>query len=225
MNMILSSIVADGGFTIVTFFEATICSLLLGLTIAFVCQIHNAYNKSFTLTLIMLPAIVQVIIMMVNGNIGVGVAVAGAFSLVKFRSVPGKGEEITSIFLAMAVGLATGMGYIGIAILFTIILCAVMLIINNNSIFTSVAKTKVLKITVPENVAFENDFDELLSKYTKMHELENVRTGNTGNQYHLKYLIEMKPNASEREMINELRTRNGNLEISCGVHVSDAESL
>ena len=128
-DLIFGSIITNGTITGASFLIATVCSLAIGLFIAFMYTIKSSYSRSYIITLALLPAIVQMVIMLVNGNIGAGVAVAGAFSLVRFRSAPGTGKEITSIFLAMAVGLATGMGYIGIAAIFAVIITLANLIL------------------------------------------------------------------------------------------------
>ena len=205
----------EGSITGLAFLIATICSLLIGLFIAFMYTINNSYSKSFIISLALLPAIVQVIIMLVNGNIGTGIAVAGAFSLVRFRSAPGSGKEITSIFLAMAVGLATGMGYIGIAIIFAVMISLANLILSNSKFGEGADAERTVKITVPEGLDFEGIFDDIFEKYTTKTELQEVKTTGMGSLYKLNYKIVMRPNASTKGMIDEMRCRNGNLEISC----------
>ena len=155
------------------------------------------------------------VIMLVNGNIGAGVAVAGAFSLVRFRSAPGSGKEITSIFLSMAVGLATGMGYIGIAALFAVIITLANLILSNSSFGNGSMEEKTLRITVPEGLDFEGIFDDIFAKYTTKAELCEVKTSGMGSLYKLNYTVIMRSKASTKGMIDEMRQRNGNLEISC----------
>jgi len=166
------------------------------------------------MTLVMLPAVVQVVILLVNGNLGVGVAVAGTFSLVRFRSVPGTAREITSIFLAMAVGLAAGMGYLGIAVLLVVVLGAVSMILTITS-FGDQRNRKDLRITIPESLNYTDVFDDILKSYAKNWELVQVKTTNMGSLYKLTYQIEMKDTSEEKKMIDELRCCNGNLEISC----------
>lgn len=214
-DLIFGTIMASGTVTGSAFLMATFCSLIIGVFIAFMYTIKNNYSKSYIITLALLPAIVQVVIMLVNGNIGAGVAVAGAFSLVRFRSAPGSGKEITSIFLAMAVGLATGMGYIGIAALFAVIITLANLILSNSKFGESVAEEKTLKIEVPESLDFEGIFDDILEKYTVKAELQEVKTSGMGSLYKLNYRIMMRSKASVKGMIDEIRQRNGNLEITC----------
>ena len=225
-DLLFGTIMASGTITGSAFIAATICSLLIGCFIAFMYTIKNNYSKSYIVTLALLPAIVQVVIMLVNGNIGAGIAVAGAFSLVRFRSAPGTGKEITSIFLAMAVGLATGMGYIGIAAIFAILITVANLILSSVSFKGFVSEEKTLKVTVPESLDFEGIFDDILIKYTNKAELEEVKTSGMGSLYKLTYKIAMRQNASVKRMIDEIRQRNGNLEITCSRPVTvKAEEL
>ena len=205
---------------------ATVCSLVIGVFIAFMYTIKNSYSKSYIITLALLPAIVQMVIMMVNGNIGAGVAVAGTFSLVRFRSAPGTGKEITSIFLAMAVGLATGMGYIGLAAIFAVIVTLANLILIGSGFGNGSAEEKTLKITVPEGLDFEGIFDDIFARYTTKAELCEVKTSGMGSLYKLNYSVVMRNRASTKGMIDEMRQRNGNLEISCSRPVAiKAEEL
>ena len=214
-DLIFGSIMANGTITGTAFLLATLCSLVIGVFIAFMYTIKNSYSKSYIITLALLPAIVQVVIMLVNGNIGAGVAVAGAFSLVRFRSAPGSGKEITSIFLAMAVGLATGMGYIGIAAIFAAIITIANLILSNVSFGNGANEEKTLKITVPEGLDFEGIFDDIFARYTTKADLVEVKTSGMGSLYKLNYSVVLRSKASTKGMIDEMRQRNGNLEISC----------
>ena len=214
-DFIFGTIMASGTITGTAFLIATLCSLAIGIFIAFMYTIKNTYSKSYIITLALLPAIVQVVIMLVNGNIGAGVAVAGAFSLVRFRSAPGSGKEITSIFLAMAVGLATGMGYIGIAAMFAVIITLANLILNSSGFGSGASEEKTVKITVPEGLDFEGIFDDIFERYTTKAELVEVKTSGMGSLYKLNYSVVLRSKASTKGMIDEMRQRNGNLEISC----------
>lgn len=191
-------------------------SLLIGLILAFGYMYRSQYTKSFIVTLALLPAVVCVVIMMVNGNVGTGVAVAGAFSLVRFRSVPGTAKEITMLFLAMGAGLIAGMGYLGFAFLFTFIMCACSILYNRLD-FGSTKKDamyKTLNITIPENLDYTDVFDDILKTYTSSNELVRVKTTNMGSMFRLTYHLTLLDEANEKEMIDKLRCRNGNLEIS-----------
>lgn len=191
-------------------------SLVIGLLLAGVYTYKSRYTKGFLVTLAMLPAIVCVVIMMVNGNVGTGVAVAGAFSLVRFRSAPGTAKEIGAIFMAMCTGLMAGMGYLGFAVLFAVILSAITILYNRFD-FGSRRKGalyKVLHIVIPEDLDYTGVFDGILKEYTSFHELEQVKTANMGSLFKLTYQITLRSVELEKEMIDKLRCRNGNLEIS-----------
>lgn len=190
-------------------------SLAIGLFLALVYTYKSRYTKSFVITLAMLPAIVCVVIMMVNGNVGAGVAVAGAFSLVRFRSAPGTAKEIGTIFLAMGAGLIAGMGYLGFAVLFALVLGLSMFLFNTMS-FRSAKKPcldKTLRITIPEDLNYSEVFTDLMEEYTNYHELIQVKTTNMGSLFKLTYNITLKDSSNEKDFIDALRCRNGNLEI------------
>ena len=192
------------------------CSLLIGLILAFGYMYRTRYTKSFIVTLALLPAVVCVVIMMVNGNVGAGVAVAGAFSLVRFRSVPGTAKEITMLFLAMGAGLITGMGYLGFALLFTIIMCLLSTLYNQLDFGAkkNAAAYKTLNITIPEDLDYTDVFEDILKTYTTSSELIPVKTTNMGSMFRLTYNLTLKDITKEKEMIDKLRCRNGNLEIT-----------
>ncbi len=189
-------------------------SLVLGLIMAAAYMWRNEHTESFLLTLALLPAVVCVVIMMVNGNIGAGVAVAGAFSLVRFRSAPGSAKEIVTIFLAMGAGLIAGMGYLGFAALFTVIMCAMFAFYNFLAANTKrEAINKTIKITIPEDLDYSGVFDDIFSEYTKKNELIKVKTTNMGSMFRLTYNITLKDATKEKQMLDRIRERNGNLEI------------
>ena len=191
-------------------------SLLIGVLLVMAYRYRGRGSKSYLFTLALLPAIVCVVIMMVNGNIGTGLAVAGAFSLVRFRSVPGSAKEITMLFLAMGTGLLTGMGYVGFAFVFAIIMSIVTVLYNHFDfgMKRSMLRYKTLNIMIPEDLDYSNVFDDVLQEFTTEYELARVKTTNMGSMYRLTYNLTMKKDVSEKEMIDLLRCRNGNLEIS-----------
>lgn len=200
--------------------EAAICTgtaLILGIILAVVYMLQGRHSKQFTVAIAVLPALIQVIILMVNGNLGTSVAILGAFGLVRFRSVPGTSRDILCVVFAMAIGLATGTGYITFAVFFTIVIGAILLLLSKTR-FGEMCKDKEkeLKITIPESLDYTGVFDDIFEKYTKKCVLENVKTTNLGSMYELKYCIELSDIAKEKEMIDELRCRNGNLTIICG---------
>lgn len=191
-------------------------SLVVGVLLAFSYMYRTRYTKSFVITLALLPSVVCVVIMMVNGNVGTGVAVAGAFSLVRFRSVPGTAKEICALFLAMGAGLIAGMGYLGYAALFTVLMC-IMFVFYNLFDFGSkknAAIFKTLTVTIPEDLNFSGIFDDVFEKFTVSHELVRVKTTNMGSMFKVTYNILLRNPLCEKEMIDEIRIRNGNLEVS-----------
>ena len=190
-------------------------SLLIGVFLALVYTWKSRYTKSFVMTLSMLPAVVCAVIMMVNGNIGAGVAVAGAFSLVRFRSVPGTAKEIATIFLAMGAGLIAGMGYLAYAVLFSLILGVIMLVFNFISYKSALkSKERILKITIPENLNYTDVFEKTFEKYTTSHTLTLSKTSNMGSMYKLTYKVNLKNFNEEKAFIDDIRCLNGNLEVS-----------
>lgn len=219
LNTVFKGIFDSEAASVISISEFLLClavSLLVGLLLAGTYTIRNRYTKSFLTTLAMLPAVVCVVIMMVNGNIGTGVAVAGTFSLVRFRSAPGTAKEISAIFLAMCTGLIAGMGYLGYAVLFALILSGVTVIYNCLDFDSrkNEEKYKVLHITIPEDLDYTGIFDEVLAEYTQSHELQQVKTVNLGSLFKLTYNIVLRNSEAEKELIDKLRCRNGNLEIS-----------
>lgn len=211
--------------SILEFVICTATSMILGVVIALIHMYKNKYSKHFIQTLVILPAIIQVVIMLVNGNLGTGVAVMGAFSLVRFRSVPGNSREIGSIFFAMAAGLAAGTGYIAIAVLIVVCIGAMMMLLLTLNFGEGKTASKVLKITLPENLNYEGMFDDILTTYTKTYRLVRVRTVNMGSLFELQYEMEMLKDKSEKELIDEVRCRNGNLTVLCGYAESEREEL
>jgi len=201
-----------------------LCSIILGCIIAAVSSVKSSYSKSFIITLAVMPALVQTVIFLVNGNVGAGVATLGAFSLVRFRSVPGSAKEIAVIFFSMAVGLAIGLGYLLLAALFTLII-SIALIIFSFAKIGSENRLCELRITLPENLNFNGLFDDLFERYTKKCELIRVKTINMGSMFELRYHITLAQSGAEKEFIDELRTRNGNLSISLGIAIQNSDTL
>ena len=207
--------------TLSAFLICTAVSLLLGAGTACAAMYRSRTTQSFAVTLAILPAVVQLVIMLVNGNLGAGVAVAGAFSLVRFRSAPGSAREIAAIFLAMAIGLATGMGYVTLAVLFFVIAAAVIFILSKARFGSGATEYRTLKITIPENLDYENLFGDLLDEYAVHYELERVKTTNMGTLYELQYRVALKSDSVPKAFLDEIRCRNGNLNISCGREISE----
>ena len=230
MDALFTSVLGttESAMTTVTtagFMWCTIASLVLGLIAAFVYMYKHDYSKNFVVTLALLPVIVQMVITLVNGNLGAGVAVMGVFNLVRFRSIAGTAKDIGSVFLAMAIGLATGMGYIGVAAILTVIVGIFNIIYVTTPFGNAKASSKLLRVTVPEDLEFDGLFDDVLGNYTSSFELQNVQTTNMGSLYQLEYKVAMKAEGLEKRMIDELRCLNGNLKISLGNPKANREVL
>ena len=229
-NTIFNGIFDSTGASVIAvsdFFLCVGCALVTGLVMTLMYMYRTRYTKSFVATLAILPAVVCVVIMMVNGNIGAGVAVAGAFSLVRFRSAPGTAKEIGAIFLAMGTGLICGMGYLGYAFLFAVVLSAVSMLYShiNFGAGSKASLYKTLSIIIPEDLDYTGVFDDLFNEYTTSHELTRVKTTNMGTMFRLTYDIALKRAGVEKEFIDNLRCRNGNLEISISTQETNSSEL
>ena len=220
---VLSSL--DGGLSIQSAILCTVVSLVLGFAVALIYTRQGTHTKNFVMTLILLPSLVQMVIMLVSGNLGAGVAVMGTFGLVRFRSVPGSSKDIASIFFVMAIGLATGMGYLTFAGMMTLVVGLVYLILGKISFGEPKFDEKQLKITIAENLDYTNIFDDIFEKYARKSQLLRVKTVNLGSMYELEYHIALKDVNTEKEMLDEIRCRNGNLTIICGRRQGISEEL
>ena len=201
-------------------------ALLLGALEAFVYRRNNPCTRSFAVTLAMLPAVVSVVILMVSGSIGAGVAVAGTFSLVRFRSAPGSAKEIAAVFIAMAIGLACGMGCPGLAALFTLIMCGAELLYSRVGFGRDPFEArKTLSVTVPESLEYSGIFDDLFAAYTTEAKMTRVKTTNLGSLNRLSYEITLREPGTEKALIDAIRCRNGNLEISLGCRAAETNEL
>lgn len=201
-----------------------LCAAACGLIIAFTAMLMGECSKSFAISLVTLPIVVQVVILMVNGNLGTGVAVLGAFSLIRFRSVPGSSRDITLIFLAMAAGLATGMAFATYAFMVTVVVCGVMLLLTHIR-FDGFRRSLSLRITMPEDLDYTGVFDDLFKAYTTRHSLDSVKTTNLGSMFELRFTIALKDAKKEKEFIDALRCRNGNLTIALSHFAPSHEAL
>ncbi len=218
LEMLFHGISDSGLIQVIPVADFLLCigvSLVVGILLAGAYMYRSRYTKSFVVTLALLPTVVCVVIMMVNGNVGTGVAVAGAFSLVRFRSVPGTAKEITGLFLAMSVGLVAGMGYLGFAVLFAVILSAVCMLYSRSGFGApkNGERYKTLRITMPEDLDYSGVFTPVLEKYASHWELVQVRTTNMGSLFRITYRVTLRDPEDEKELIDAIRCRNGNLEV------------
>ena len=223
MYELFDTILVGSDISVGTYLICLLAAGLCGVVTALAAAFRNHASKSFLSSLILLPMIVCTVIAMVNGNVGTGIAVMGAFSLIRFRSVPGKARDIVVIFLAMTAGLACAGGYIAIALLFTVIvsmgMIAIALIPMGNE------RSMDLHITIPESLRYVNEFDEVFARFTKSHRLLQAKTTNMGSLYKLHYRVEMKDAKQGQAFIDELRCRNGNLEISLAEVIGGMDEL
>lgn len=200
-------------------------SLLLGLVVAKVYQFKTVYSKSFVMSLALLPTLIAIVIFLVNGSLGAGVAVMGAFSLIRFRSAPGGAKELVSIFLVMTIGIAIGMGYLVFATVFTLIMSLAMLLLEVVNFGQMKHSMRQLTVVIPESLDYESIFDDIFSKAANHVELANVKTSDMGSLFKIKYIIQLNGRMTEKELIDALRTRNGNLEIAISCYITKENEL
>lgn len=210
--------------TLFSFLACMATAIVLGVLTALVFSFRSHHSSSFTLALALLPAAVTMVIIMVNGNVGAGLAVAGTFALVRFRSAQGTAREIVGLFLSMSIGLVCGMGYIYVAMLYFVIMAAFVLLLTLAKFGERNSGSRMLKITIPETLDYDGLFDDLFDKYTSYHELVRVKTTNMGTLYELSYLINLKSDSGTKAFMDDLRCRNGNLNIICG-RETDKDSI
>ncbi len=221
-----TSIITANSLTLGVAMMCTAVSIVLGIIIAgayMLCE--KNYSKNYIITLALLPALVEVVIMLVNGNLGTGVAIMGAFSLVRFRSMPGNAKEIAGVFFSMVVGLATGMGYLTFAGLITVLIGVILVVLSRTGFGKKKAGDMDLRITIPEHLDYVDVFDEVFSKYTKSSELVRVKTTNMGSMYELFYKVNLQDQKNQKAFIDDLRIRNGNLNISLAKSESRSDEL
>ena len=220
-----TSILHTGSFSAESVFLTMLVALALGIVIALVYKSSHSHTSSFAVMLAVLPVIESIIILMVNGNLGASVVVLGAFGLIRFRSATGSAWDIGFIFFAMAVGLAVGLGFLGLAAVLTVVVCAIMYLLERMHFGTSIPKEKQLRITIPEDLEYNGIFDDLFQTYTNSVRLERVKTINLGTMYELTYVLDLKDPAKEKEFIDALRCRNGNLTVILGTLLRDKDEL
>ena len=211
----LDSVISTS-MTLSAFLICEIAAVVLGLLTALIFTVRGHHTSSFAVTLATLPPMVTLVIMLVNGNIGAGLAVAGTFALVRFRSVPGTAKEIAALFMSVAIGLTCGMGYVTIAAIFFVIMAIFVLLLTFLRFGEGSESYRRLKIIIPENLDYEDLFEDIFEKYTRDHSLVRVKTTNMGTLYELSYDIHLKNTGISKQFIDEIRCRNGNLNIICG---------
>lgn len=207
-----NSIINDG-ITLINFIICVLTALILGFLVSFVHMKTSKSNSNFITALVILPLIVSIIILLINGNLGTGIAIAGAFSLVRFRSIPANSREILSVFLAMTIGLAVGTGFIAFAVIFTVICILTLFILFKLNFGVDNNTDRILKICIPEDLNYIDAFDDIFDEYLKKCDLEKAKTINMGSMFELTYRVNLKDGVNEKELIDKVRVRNGNLKV------------
>lgn len=216
MDWFLNDFLQINAVTFTDVIIAIVVPLILGFVVSFTYMKTGEYNVNFARTLVILPILICVVIMLVNGKMGTALAVLGVFSLVRFRSVQGSSRDITFIFFAMAVGFVSSMEYVWFGVVFTVLISAAILILHKFNFAVAKSVPKELRITIPENLDYNGIFDDLFKKYTKSAKLKRVKTVSMGSMYELFYDVTIIEEAKEKEFIDEIRCRNGNLNIVLG---------
>ena len=224
MTNIFGSIFS-GSFTLGQFLLAVGASMIMGLIISISFMYRNTYTKSFISALVLIPAVETVVIMLVNDNIGAGLSVAGSFALIRFRSVKGNAKELAAVFIAMTIGIICGTGYVALSGVFTLLMAASMFVLTLTGFGKQPDNERYLKVTIPESLNYDEVFTDVLNSFTKNWELETVKTMDLGSLYRVEYRIAAKDSADIKKLIDELRIRNGNLEIMCGKMATNREEL
>ena len=227
MNIFASIFESTTSVTVTSFFIVMGVAVIAGIIYSFLCYFKGKSSKSFLITTALIPAAVAMVIMLVNGNIGVGVAVAGAFGLVRFRSAQGSAKEILIIFIAMAAGLAFGTGYLAYGAIFIVIAGIILFALNFTKIWEKKVDktTKIMKVTIPEDLDYVTIFDDLFAQYTKEAELVKTKSVNMGSMFRLTYKLILKDPTQEKKFIDDIRCRNGNLEIVMERYIEETSLL
>ena len=220
-----TSILHTGSFSLQTVILTMLTALVLGVIIALVYRSAHSHTSSFAVVLAVLPMVESVIIMLVNGNLGTGLVVLGAFGLIRFRSATGSAWDIGFIFFSMVVGLTVGLGFLTLAALLTIVVCIVMYVLERLHFGINIPKEKQLRVTIPEDLEYTGIFDDLFQTYANYYRLERVKTINLGTMYELTYIIDLKDPEKEKELVDALRCRNGNLTVIIGTLLRDKDEL
>ena len=225
LNQLFNDVFTSTAVKPLIMLEAIGVALVLGLVVAKVYQYKTVYSKSFVMSLALLPALIAVVIFLVNGSLGAGVAVMGAFSLIRFRSAPGGAKELVSIFLAMTIGIAIGMGYLVFSGAFTLIMSVAIVLLETINFGQMKHSIRQLTIVIPESLDYESIFDDIFDKATNHLELASVKTSDMGSLFKLKYIVQLNGKMTEKELMDALRTRNGNLEIAISRYITKENEL
>lgn len=216
LDSLFTATTVDSTLTFTNAILTIVVSFLMGaiISVTYMKTSRQSYSQNFALTMILIPSIIAIIILLIGNNVARAFSLAGAFSIIRFRSAPGDPKDIAYVLFTMATGLACGVGMYGYAVLFTLILCFVMIVLHKFKFGEKRSAQKLLKITVPEDLGYEDAFNEVFKKFEVGHELKKVKTTELGSLFELVYLVTLDPNTSQKELIDALRCRNGNLNIT-----------
>lgn len=224
IDSIFAQVTAGTELTLMNALLTIITAIVLGAMISFTyMKTQTNYTQSFTLTMIVLPVIVAIIILLIGSNIARAFSLAGAFSIIRFRSAPGDPKDIAFVLFTMAAGLACGVGSFGYAVLFTLVLCVLMFVLKVTNFGAKKAAQKLLKVTIPESLGYEEAFDEVFKMFDIAYELKKVRTTELGSLYELVYVVTIDHLTSQKEFLDAIRCRNGNLDITLTMSPTAAE--
>lgn len=226
LDSIFSSTVTTTDLSFTDAILTILLAIVLGGIISLTYMKTNAagFSQNFTLTMVLLPSIVAIIILLIGSNVARAFSLAGAFSIIRFRSAPGDPKDISYVLFTMAAGLACGVGAFGYAVLFTLILCGLMFVLNRINFGARKGVDKMLKVTIPENLAYEDAFEEVFKKHGVGYELKKMRTTELGSLYELVYMVSMNENTNQKEFLDDIRCRNGNLDLSLTMNPPAADN-
>lgn len=190
-------------------------SVAIGLAISYTYMKTNpGYSQGFILTMVLLPVVVSIIILLIGSNIARAFSLAGAFSIIRFRSAAGNPKDITFVLFTMAAGLACGVGAFGYGMIFTLILCALMVVLHVFKFGVQKSEQRLLKVTIPENLSYEEAFEEVFTQHNVQYQLQKIRTTELGSLYELVYQVTIHPRTNQKEFLDDIRCRNGNLDLT-----------
>jgi hypothetical protein len=225
-DTILKGAAAASTISLVDALLTIIVSFILGGLISFTymkTSNKGRYSQNFVLTLVIIPTVIAIIVFLVGSNVARAFSLAGALSIIRFRSTPGDSKDISYVLFTTSAGLAVGVGLFGYGILFTGFLCLLMFVLKSLNFGGNKVSQNLLKITIPEDLDYEGAFDDLFLEYTKSHELIKVKTTDLGSLFQLVYTVVLDNKISQKKFIDELRCRNGNLNITLSMFVDAVE--
>lgn len=210
------------GSALITLLTAFVLGIIISFTYMKTYS-RGHYSQGFLLTLIMIPCTISIIILLIGNNVASAFGLAGAFSIIRFRSTAGDPKDIAYVLFSMSAGLACGVGAPMYAALFTVSLCIIMFFLSITNFGAGKTTDKMLKVVIPEDLDYQGVFDDVLKTYAVKHELKRVKTTDLGTLYELVYIVTMKNGTNEKEFLDAIRCRNGNLNVILVMNANSAE--